>query len=100
MQKHIRTVSDIFIHYYEGIVLFGIVMISAAIWIYEYHFTETGDSMIGLISSCLLFFGTLVLGQGIRGWRDGEEFRNRYIELRSKGGADVVIEKRKKPWFR
>ena len=96
MKKHIERIDDLFIHYYEGILLFGVIMTAISIWIYEYHYTESGDGLVGIISAGLLFFGTLVIGQGIRGWRDGEEYRNKYIELRSKTGADLVIEKRRR----
>ena len=98
--KKQTTITDVFIQYYEGIVLFGIIMIALAMWLYKYHYTNTGDDLVGLISACSMFFGILLLGQGIRGWKDSEEFRNKYIKMKSKGGADIAIKKRKRKWFR
>ncbi|MBU2561500.1 MAG: hypothetical protein KKD17_04325 [Nanoarchaeota archaeon] len=99
-KKKQTTFDEIFIEYYQGIVLFGIVMVAMAVWLYEYHYTTTGDGLVGVLAACSLFFGTLLLGQGIRGWRDGEEFRDRYIKMRSRSGEELLIRKRKKRWFR
>ena len=98
--KEQSTFAEVVIQYYEGIVLFGIVMVALAVWLFEYHFVSSGDELVGLIAACAMFFGTLLLGQGIRGWRDGEELRHRYIKMTSKAGAELSIRKRKKEWFR
>ena len=92
--------AEVMIHYYEGVVLFGVLMVAVAIWLYEYYYTTTGDDLIGLASAAALFFGTMLLGQGIRGWRDGEEYRHRFIKMKSRMGAEVTIRKRRKGWFR
>jgi hypothetical protein len=95
-KEEISTFDQYLIEYYKGIVLFGVVMVAISIWIYEYHYTQTGDDILGIMASCALFFGTLVVGQGIRGWRDGEDFRNRFIHTRVRAGDEVLVRKRKK----
>ena len=100
MKQRQTTITDVFIHYYEGIVLFGIVMVALGVWLFEYHYRVSSDDLVGLISACAFFFGTLMIGQGIRGWRDGEEFRHRFVKMKSRGGAEIAIKKRKRKWFR
>ena len=95
-KKKTITFHDVFIHYYEGVVMFGAVMAAFAVWLYAYHYKPTGDDVIGLIAAAALFFGTLLIGQGIRGWRDGEELRTRYIQMKSRAGAELLIRKKKK----
>ncbi len=99
-KKKTTPLHEIFIEYYKGIVLFGAVMAALAVWLYEYHYTVRGDGLIGVLAAGSLFFGTLLIGQGIRGWRDGEEWRTRYIKMKSKKGAELTIKKRKKKWSR
>jgi hypothetical protein len=94
--KKQATFDEIFIQYYQGIMLFGVVMVAIAVWLYEYYYTTTGDDLIGIITACALFFGTLLLGQGIRGWRDGEDIRNRFINVRRRDAGEVVIEKKRR----
>jgi hypothetical protein len=96
MKKKQTTFDELFIEYYQGIMLFGIVMIAIGIWLYEYHYAVTSDDLVGVLAACSLFFGILILGQGIRGWRDGEEFRNRYVKMKSRRGAELEIRKKKK----
>jgi len=100
MKKQKMTLTDIVVEKYHGVILFGVVVLAVAVWLYEYHYTVSGDDLLGMISAGLLFFGTLVVGTGIRGWRDGEDFRNRYVHMRSKTGAEVAIRKRKQKWSR
>jgi hypothetical protein len=83
----------------QGLVLLGLLLCAIVIWLYEYHYTVTGDDMLGVVAAGALFLGILVLGHGIRGWRDGEEWRNRYVLMKSKTGAEVKIKKRKKRSF-
>ena len=93
------TFDDVFIEYYQGIIIFGLVMVALAVWIYEFHYSVTSDDVIGLIAACALFFGTILIGQGIRGWRDGEDFRSSYISMKSRSGAQLHIRKKKrKEW--
>jgi hypothetical protein len=88
------------IEYYRGILAIGLVMIAAAIWMYEYLFSNTGDGLMGIICSGLLFFGTVLIGQGIRGWRDGDEYRNRFIKVRGRTFEhEVTITKKRKKYF-
>lgn len=91
-----KLFNDVFIQYYQGIMLFGIAMIVIAIWLYEHYYVPTSDDLMGLIVACAFFFGTLLIGQGIRGWRDGEEFRHLYIKMKSRHGAELKIKKKKK----
>jgi hypothetical protein len=81
---------------YHGTILAGVVLSAVAVWLYEYFYSLSGDDLIGLLSAACLFLGILVLGYGIRGWRDGDEWRHRYVKMRSKQGAEVMIKKRKK----
>ena len=81
---------------YHGLMLTGVLLSAVAVWLYEYYYSVSSDDLIGVLSAACLFFGVLVLGHGIRGWRDGDEWRHRYVEMRSKGGAEVRIKKRKK----
>jgi len=99
MSKH-TTFDQVIIEYYHGIVTFGVLLVALAIWLYEYHYTTTGDEMMGLIAAGSLFLGTILTGQGIRGWRDGEEFRNRFIKVRGRTFEnEVTITKKKKKYF-
>ncbi len=98
MKKDINSVADVIIHYYEGIVLFGAVLIAVAVWLYKYHYAVGGDELTGIFAAALLFFGTLIAGQGLRGWRDGEDFRHRYVHMKSRSGAELSIKKRKRKW--
>lgn len=84
---------------YKGIVLAGIMLTAFAVWLYEYFYSTTGDDLIGLFSAAFLFLGVMTLGNGIRGWRDGDDWRYRYIEMNSRGGAHLTIKKRKKKMF-
>jgi hypothetical protein len=93
------TFDEVLMEYYKGIVLFGIVFVAMAIWLYEYHYTADGDEILGILSACSLFFGTILIGQGIRGWRDGDDWRNRYTSIKSRGGAEFLIKNRKKKVF-
>ncbi|MFH1064474.1 MAG: hypothetical protein V1729_05315 [Candidatus Woesearchaeota archaeon] len=96
VRKDINSVVDVIIHYYEGIVLFGAVLIAIAVWLYKYHYAVGGDEITGMIAAALLFFGTFIAGQGVRGWRDGEDFRHRYVHMKSRHGAEIDIRKRKR----
>lgn len=93
--KKQTTFDEVFIQYYQGIILFGIVMVALCVWLYEYHYTTTGDDLLGIIAACSLFFGTMLIGQGIRGWRDGDDIRNRFINVRRRDAGEVVIEKKR-----
>jgi len=90
------TFNDIFIEYYQGIILFGAVMVAISLWLYSFHYIASGDDVVGFIAACALFFGTLLIGQGIRGWRDGMDFRHRFIKMKSKHGAELEIKRKKK----
>ncbi len=81
---------------YHGIILTGIMLSAVAVWLYEYFYSVSGDDMIGVLAAGCLFVGIIILGNGFRGWRDGDDWRHRYIQMRSKDGADVRIKKRKK----
>ncbi|NQU78765.1 hypothetical protein HQ545_03260 [Candidatus Woesearchaeota archaeon] len=94
------TFHEVFIEYYKGVLLFGVIMSAIALWVYEYQYIPQGNDILGIISACCLFFGILLIGLGIRGWRDGEEHRHRYIKMKSRKGANLTIKKRKKKWSR
>jgi hypothetical protein len=96
MKKRITTTARMSYEHYKEFVLLAIVMLAIVVWLYEYHYSQTSDDLVGLFAALLLFLGTLLLGQGIRGWRDGEDYRHRYIKMKSRHGADVRIRKKKK----
>ncbi|MBW2972093.1 hypothetical protein KY359_03580 [Candidatus Woesearchaeota archaeon] len=98
--KENKTFKEVLFERYRGTLVTGVILVAVSVWLYEYHYTQTGDGLVGMFASCSLFFGTLILGTGIRAWRDGDDYRNRYIFMKSRGGADVAIRKRKKGWFR
>ena len=94
--KNKTILADIVVEHYRELLLCGAVMIAITVWLYEYHYAVTSDDLVGTIAACLLFFGTMLLGSGIRGWRDGDNYRNRYIKMCARSGAEIHIRKRKK----
>ena len=97
--SNISPFAEVIIEYYKGVVLFGVVCVAFASWLYIYHYAPFGDDILGVLAACSLFLGTILIGQGIRGWRDGDDYRNRYVKMHSKGGAEIMIRKRKKKVF-
>lgn len=95
-KKRSSGFADLVVERYKEMILTGVIMVALTVWLYEYHYAVTSDDLVGIIAAVLLFFGTLLIGAGIRGWRDGEDYRNRYTTMRTRGGAELTIKKRKK----
>ena len=100
MKKPKQTTFDELVkEYYQGIVLFGVLMSAAAALLYEYHYSVTSDDLIGLVAACALFFGIVLIGQGIRGWRESEHFHSSFVYMKSREGKALSIKKkRKRKW--
>ncbi len=88
--------ADLVVEHYTEILIAGVIMIALTVWLYEYNYAVTSDDLVGIVAACTMFFGTMLLGAGIRGWRDGEDYRNRYTKIRTRGGAELTIKKRNK----
>ncbi|MBW2967439.1 hypothetical protein KY362_03050 [Candidatus Woesearchaeota archaeon] len=94
MEKKI-TYTDIIVEYYKGLIMFGAVAIAFAVWVYQYHYIPVGDDVLGVLAAGSLFLGTFLIGQGIRGYRDGEELRNRFFKMKPrKSEEEITIRKR------
>ena len=97
MAKRKKTgFADIVVERYKELIVAGAILVALTVWLYEYHYAVTSDDFVGIIAAVLLFFGTMLLGAGIRGWRDGEDYRNRHTNMKMRGGAELTIKKRKK----
>ena len=89
--------TDIIVQYYQGVIMFGGLATAFAVWLYIYHYKPIGDDVLGVLAAGSLFLGTFLIGQGIRGYRDGEELRNRYFKLKPrKAEEELTIRKRLK----
>ncbi len=80
--------------YFKGVIIFGVVLIFLSMWLYNYHYLPFKDAVLGLVSAASLFLGTIVLGEGIRLFKDSEHFNSLYVRVKNKKGVDIHIKKR------
>jgi hypothetical protein len=98
-QKSVKTLMEIIAEHYKELFLLSLVLLFVSVWLYEYYYSLNDDELIGLLAAVLLFFGIIFFSYSIRGWRDGDFFRNRNIKMKSRDGAELLIPKRnKKKW--
>jgi len=81
---------------YFGVIGVGGVFVVVSGLLYRNYYAFSHDDVLGLIVASCLFLGTVLIGQGIRGWRDAKQWSARFLTMRTRSGVDLRIKKRVK----
>ncbi len=81
--------------YFEVIGLGGLLVVISGL-LYRNYYAFSHDDILGLIVASFLFLGAVLIGQGIRGWRDAKQWSARFLTMRTRSGVDLRIKKRVK----
>jgi hypothetical protein len=85
--------------YYEWFLLAGAFFTGLSIFVYNYFYIVSSDDLAGLIAACCLFLGCVVLGEGLRAWKEVKGYMGQFVHMTSRKGMDVTIRKRgKQKW--
>ncbi|MFC1723561.1 hypothetical protein ACFL0V_05465 [Nanoarchaeota archaeon] len=99
MRETFNKVAVRFQTRYKEVIGIGVFFVLVSAYLYEFHYSLSSDDVMGLIAASSLFFGTILIGQGIRGWRDAAQWSSKFVTMRTKKGVHLDIKKRgKKKW--
>lgn len=86
------------VKYYEYFLGVGIFFTILSVFIYNYKYIVSHDAIIGLIASCSLFLGIVLLGQGLRALKEIRKYKDQFVNIKNRKGLDVTMRKRKPKW--